>query len=403
MTNLRDFLEKIIDNYQQQQTMEFKSNFMADYIRNKFINVEGITNYVESKGYKTHGKTKDSEGYSIYGSSGIGQWAEIPWVGLFNNYISNSAQKGIYIVYLFSPEDGNIYLSLNQGWKSFKDKYKKDAKKMIHKKSQLYRGLLKYTNSNINDDPFDFGLKKDNPIGYQLGNIICVKYNKFDLPENEVMLKDLQDMIDIYEDLVDQIDIDKNENTEIKKDILEEEKYNQNIKYKISYINKLNLTEENRPSKSENNKKEKANKERKGIKKDYKKSNEKNTALGSYGEQIILYNEKRKLEKIGLNKEVEWVSKNTGDGIGYDIKSYDEKGNEIYIEVKTTTQSKNSSFFISSNEIDFSEQYSESYKLYRLYELDIDNKDNDEVRYYVIDGNLKNELNLIPNSYTATN
>ena len=39
----------------------------------------------------------------------------------------------------------------------------------------------------------------------------------------------------------------------------------------------------------------------------------------------------------GLESKIEWVSQTQGDGAGYDIRSFDEAGNEIVIEVKTTT------------------------------------------------------------------
>lgn len=55
--------------------------------------------------------------------------------------------------------------------------------------------------------------------------------------------------------------------------------------------------------------------------------------------------ENKKLQRLNLKKVAEHVAITQGDGLGYDIKSYDENGNEIYIEVKTTTQNFGTSFY----------------------------------------------------------
>ena len=71
-----------------------------------------------------------------------------------------------------------------------------------------------------------------------------------------------------------------------------------------------------------------------------------------------------------LNDKLEWVSR-TDDSLGYDIRSYnvDEK-REMYIEVKTTTGSSTTPFYISENEIDKSRELKDKYYIYRLYKMD---------------------------------
>lgn len=43
----------------------------------------------------------------------------------------------------------------------------------------------------------------------------------------------------------------------------------------------------------------------------------------------------------------------------------------MYIEVKTTTGPENGSIFITANELKLSEEHSEQYYLYRVYDFDI--------------------------------
>ena len=75
----------------------------------------------------------------------------------------------------------------------------------------------------------------------------------------------------------------------------------------------------------------------KGRKIDFNKKNKNRKIIGDKREFFVLEHEKDKLIKIGredLANHIEHISKTQGDGNGYDIKSYDKDGNEIFIEVK---------------------------------------------------------------------
>ncbi|MGP1447952.1 MAG: DUF3883 domain-containing protein [Candidatus Limimorpha sp.] len=101
--------------------------------------------------------------------------------------------------------------------------------------------------------------------------------------------------------------------------------------------------------------------------------------MGDLGELLVLQHEQEKLKALGIKKTPEHKSKSEGDGIGYDILSYDETGKEIIIEVKTTTCNADAPFFITRNELTRSQQDSDKFFLYRLYEFDdSDNK----AKYY---------------------
>ena len=106
---------------------------------------------------------------------------------------------------------------------------------------------------------------------------------------------------------------------------------------------------------------------------DYIQQNEINKELGDAGEEFICEYKRECIKKYNLpdSKQVKWVSKDVGDGFGYDILSYDSQGNEIYIEVKTTLGNEKSSFYITANELLKSEQEKERYFLYRVYNFDM--------------------------------
>jgi hypothetical protein len=110
-----------------------------------------------------------------------------------------------------------------------------------------------------------------------------------------------------------------------------------------------------------------------GVHVDYKEEAESRKKLGDAGETFVYQLQRANVKKykLGKGKKVRMVSKLDGDGLGYDILSYDENGKPMYIEVKTTAGSEDESIFITANELEWSETHSEQYYLYRVYEFDL--------------------------------
>lgn len=112
-------------------------------------------------------------------------------------------------------------------------------------------------------------------------------------------------------------------------------------------------------------------------KRDYIEREARNISLGKAGEEFALNFEHFRLYNLGQKKlaeKVEHVSVTKGDGLGYDILSFDADGRERYIEVKTTAFSKETPFFISRGEIQFAKDHKEQFHLYRLFEFRKDPK-----------------------------
>ena len=120
--------------------------------------------------------------------------------------------------------------------------------------------------------------------------------------------------------------------------------------------------------------------------------------MGLLGEELVIHNEKLKLENIGLVKEVEKVEKKK-DGEGYDILSFDDKGNKVFIEVKTTTGGIDEPFYISANEKLFCEENSEKYVIYCLYNYDYFNK---SASFYKIKGSEISKFEFTPTNFEVS-
>lgn len=96
----------------------------------------------------------------------------------------------------------------------------------------------------------------------------------------------------------------------------------------------------------------------------------KNAILGAAGEEFAFKFERHVLSahnRADLARRVRWVSKEDGDGAGYDILSFDPDGQERFVEVKTTYGGNRTPFYISRNETEFSREAGDRFKLFRLY------------------------------------
>ena len=126
----------------------------------------------------------------------------------------------------------------------------------------------------------------------------------------------------------------------------------------------------------------------------------KNTKLGNAGEDVVVSYEKEYLNSIGRKDLAERVMKTSdfaGNSESFDILSFDRDGNKKYIEVKTTTGGIDNIFHISENEVLFSEEFSENYYLYRLYNFSKKEMHSDMV---IMKGAL-NRKQLSPTNYVC--
>ncbi|HVT45024.1 MAG TPA: DUF3883 domain-containing protein [Thermoanaerobaculia bacterium] len=123
-----------------------------------------------------------------------------------------------------------------------------------------------------------------------------------------------------------------------------------------------------------------------------------NRSLGSAGEEFVVELERDRLTRAGevnLADRVEWSSRERGDGIGYDILSFEPTGRERFIEVKTTSFGKETPFFVTRNEVGFSSDFEDQYRLYRLFTFRI------RPRIYTLSGALERTCRLEANAFIA--
>jgi Protein NO VEIN, C-terminal len=101
----------------------------------------------------------------------------------------------------------------------------------------------------------------------------------------------------------------------------------------------------------------------------------------------------RRVGKKRFSERIEQVSSTKGDGLGFGILSFDESGEERFIEVKTTGFAREMPFYASKSEVVFSGELQEKFHLYRLFEF------RKSPRLFSLAGSITNYCKLEPVSY----
>lgn len=333
----------------------------------------------------------NEEKYKIKGSCGASYKADVPWIGIFNKNITETAQKGIYIVYLFKADMSGFYLCLGQGVTNF-EKYGKDKTEYMVKVADYFK---RKTDTEIFSKK-GIELNSRTSIGKEYGkvNILSKYYDKERIKEYDFK-QDLMQLVKIYEQIYNDMDglsydqIIENVMGAIEEDIKAQDA--------IKLINKV-LEDKSESDENScrllkeieipkvNRKVYKQLSNKRVYKIDHIKKVKKDAKNGLSGEELVLAYEKEKMLKNNRNdllEKIDWVS-SYDDNRGYDISSFefDENGREhqIFIEVKTTEEGEKSSFFISSNEINTMKEKKEKYWIYRV------SKVNKEPVFYKING-----------------
>jgi hypothetical protein len=121
--------------------------------------------------------------------------------------------------------------------------------------------------------------------------------------------------------------------------------------------------------------------------------------LGRQAEEFVCDYERRRLTKAGrpdLACDVIWVSKDEGEWLGYDVRSFETDGESIQIEVKTTNRGINTPFYVTINERGYSRKAGNTYRLYRVFQF------SKSPLFYIREGPLEDYFALEPTLYTAS-
>ncbi len=124
-----------------------------------------------------------------------------------------------------------------------------------------------------------------------------------------------------------------------------------------------------------------------------------NRALGRAGEERVLAHEYASLRAAGradLAERIRWTAQVDGDGVGYDIESFEADGCPRLIEVKTTNGWERTPFHITNNELAVADERREDWRLVRLWNFAR------EPRAFELRPPLEAHVSLMATSYRAS-
>lgn len=200
MNELRSKLIKFIDNYAEElsearKTEDYKRPF-GKFVRHDIV--ESINKIV------------DPDKYKVKGSVGAGRWTDVPWVAVFDKRITESAQKGVYIVYLLNKDSKTLYLTLNQGATNVAQN--KDG---LAPEKLVFTGIASSSNTkttsalkakaetirNIigNNNNLEYKGIYTGSDTYDAGCIFYKAYTLKTIPNDEELYHDLKDFLQLYQ------------------------------------------------------------------------------------------------------------------------------------------------------------------------------------------------------------
>ncbi len=188
----RDTLEEILEEYSNRpedfsgearlyQLLNKKAPNFAKHIVNK------ETGFEESK-------------FEFEGSAGQGNWANTPWVAVLHPNETDTTQKGIYVVYLFDPENQVVYVTLNQGVTELEDEHgRRKARKVLKSRAEDIRERIRLEDFSTEQPNFSGGIGEM----YGPSTIYQKKYELGNMPDPDQIETDLVKLVNVYSNYVE--------------------------------------------------------------------------------------------------------------------------------------------------------------------------------------------------------
>ena len=285
--------------------------------------------------------------YLIFrGSTGQGNITAAPWIATFDKRITDTATSGYYVVYLFSIDLKRLYLEFGFGTTQFKNHFKKKtecykkirtaAKELQERHEKRLLPIFKQAlHGYTSREPIDLAATSRDGLheAYEQSSIYSVEYLISKLPPENQLVNDYNAFLNLYREIVlDSSSPSMEELFECGADPVKTKG-----KSTITVFTPLPAKKRRGESSSTSSK---GRRSKESLK------------VGNAGEIAVLKSEKDKLREAGLKDLAEQIVHESAEGNtpGWDITSFDENGEKIFIEVKSTTSKTITSVDLTENE-----------------------------------------------------
>jgi 5-methylcytosine-specific restriction protein A len=186
--NLKDFIQQTSSFLSEGRPEVYKNHPLAQSIRGEGKDI--VEAYLP-------GNLTD---YKVEGSAGRGQWADIPWVSIYNLSVTDKASKGYYVVYLFPSGSNKIILGLAQSSdEAVKEYGAKEAVHMLNMQGNIMRMKIpEFDKYFLTNNP---EIEISGTLDYRNGHVYHLDYDGRNLPSDEQLKLDLENILTAYEAL----------------------------------------------------------------------------------------------------------------------------------------------------------------------------------------------------------
>jgi 5-methylcytosine-specific restriction protein A len=185
---LREVFEKIADEFSAARQQPMKQHPLAAFVRHDAA--QAVSDIVARSDLK------------IDGSPGQGNWAEVPWIGLFHPEVTTSATRGYYVVYLFAVDMSSVSLCLGQGVTAIREEFKAKAIDEMLRRAALIRDRLPTFVERFVPGPLELGGRTQLAKDYDTAVAFYRPYDIVDMPDEGTLMMDLRVIVSLYDLLV---------------------------------------------------------------------------------------------------------------------------------------------------------------------------------------------------------
>lgn len=193
---IKTSIEKVLNEYNSAYTkMWAEQNFthpLLNYFNGELkSNIASIVHKYDSR-------------LLVDSSTGMGRVTGTPWIAILDPRITSKASSGTYIVYLFNKDTKCVYLSLACSINEAKSKVealgltgKEKTKKVVELIQEEKKKVLESVRT------FDFNFDNNARTGKEDFDKTIYLYKKYsvgNIPEDEILERDLSNMIKVYSD-----------------------------------------------------------------------------------------------------------------------------------------------------------------------------------------------------------
>lgn len=183
---LQSALARVLSEYQVVVTQPFAKHPLAAFLRG------------DAPAAVNTALGSEAIGLISVGSPGAGNWAEVPWLAVFDPLVTDTATRGYYVVYLFHTAQRVLYLSLNQGTTIVRQEFANAARQVLADRAEFMRRRLSDVASLLPATSIDLGSNARLPGDYAAGHALGIRYELDNLPGNEQLGVDLRNAVRAY-------------------------------------------------------------------------------------------------------------------------------------------------------------------------------------------------------------